>query len=124
MSLTVIRCNLWSAKNMSLAISDDENFVFAALNKANLLKGMVKQQTIILKVTLPDFCWPLKKKAVYLDGIQVHRKAHVEKRDEEINQLMEQKGWQILRIPYEPPLTQQEIQDITQQIQQFIQTEK
>jgi very-short-patch-repair endonuclease len=108
---------------MSSTVSNGEILVFAALSKANLTSGMVTQQTIILKATLPDFCWPLKKKAVYLDGVQVHRKAHVERRDEEINHLMEQKGWQILRIPYEPPLTQQEIHAITQQIQRFIQNE-
>lgn len=78
------------------------------------------QEPIVLRVTLPDFCWPQKKKAVYLDGIQIHRKAHVERRDEEINDLMTQCGWQILRIPYEPPLTSTEAKQIVEQIREFI----
>jgi very-short-patch-repair endonuclease len=81
---------------------------------------MVMQEPIVLRVTLPDFCWPQKKKAVYLDGIQIHRKAHVERRDEEINDLMTQCGWQILRIPYEPPLTPTEAKQIVEQIREFI----
>jgi len=101
---------------------DDDGKVdlFTVLSRANLTGGMVVQKPIVLKATLPDFCWPMKKKAVYLDGVQVHRKAHVERRDEEINDLMDHQGWQILRIPYEPPLTPKDVTGIVKQIQEFI----
>jgi very-short-patch-repair endonuclease len=105
---------------MSSTVSNGEITLFKALNSANLTYGMVTQKPIVLKATLPDFCWPLKKKAVYLDGVQVHTKAHVERRDEEINDLMEKRGWQILRIPYEPPLTTEEAKQIAEQIREFI----
>ncbi|MDR2699268.1 MAG: DUF559 domain-containing protein [Nitrososphaerota archaeon] len=94
-----------------------------ALNQANLTDGMVTQQPIILKITLPDFCWHLKKKAIYLDGIQVHTKTPIEQRDQEINELLEQRGWQTLRIPYTPPLTKTETEKIVEQIKEFIQNE-
>jgi len=99
---------------------DGKADLFTVLGRANLTGGMVVQKSIVLKATLPDFCWSSKKKAVYLDGVQVHRKAHVERRDEEINDLMEQRGWQILRIPYEPPLTPEDATQIAKQIQEFI----
>jgi len=106
--------------NNCSSVSNGEITLFKALSQANLTRGMITQHPIILKATLPDFCWPTKKKAVYLDGIQVHTKAHVERRDEEINDLMEQRGWQILRIPYNPPLTLQEAKLLTEQIREFI----
>jgi very-short-patch-repair endonuclease len=108
------------ANIMQPQVSKGELALFAALSHANLTGGMTTQQPIVLKFTLPDFCWHLKKKAVYLDGVQVHRKAHVERRDEEINMLMEQRGWQILRIPYTPPLTPTETAKIVEQIKEFI----
>jgi len=101
-------------------VSKGEMDVFQALSKAGLTTGMVTQHSVVLKFTVPDFAWFEHKKAVYLDGIQVHNKAHVERRDEEINNLMEQRGWQVLRIPYEPPLTKEEIAEIVKQIQQFL----
>lgn len=56
--------------------------LFTVLDLANFAGGMVVQRSIVLNVTLPDFCWPLKKKAVYIDGMQTHRKAQVECHDE------------------------------------------
>ncbi|MDR2700474.1 MAG: DUF559 domain-containing protein [Nitrososphaerota archaeon] len=107
-------------QNMHPKVSKGEISVFTALSKANLTYGMVTQKPIILKFTLPDFSWPNLKKAVYLDGIQVHQKAHIEQRDQEINNLLEQRGWQTLRIPYTPPLTEKEIMEIVNQIHEFI----
>jgi len=111
---------LSSKQHLHPTVSRGEIEVFKALSKANLTSGMVTQLPVVLKFTVPDFCWHLKKKAVYLDGVQVHNKAHVERRDEEINNLMEQRGWQVLRIPYEPPLTKEETAEIVKQIQQFL----
>jgi very-short-patch-repair endonuclease len=106
--------------NLHPQVSRGEIELFTALSHANLTYGMVTQQTVVLKSTVPDFMWHLKKKAVYLDGVQVHNKAHVERRDEEINDLMERRGWTILRIRYEPPLTPEETAKIVEQIREFI----
>ncbi len=47
---------------------------------------------------------------MYLDGLQVHSHDKQQKRDEEISTLLEAKGWEVLRIPYEPPLSEKELQ--------------
>ncbi|MCL2172242.1 MAG: endonuclease domain-containing protein [Nitrososphaerota archaeon] len=110
-----------SYKNrMCPKVSKGEISVFSALSSAGLTAGMVTQQPIILKATIPDFCWFELKKAVYLDGIQVHRKDKQQQKDNEIVDLLEQRGWDVLRIPYEPPLTGPEVREITEAIRQFI----
>jgi len=81
---------------------------------------MVTQRSIILKATIPDFCWFERKKAVYLDGAQVHRKDKQQQKDQEVVDLLEQKGWDVLRIPYEPPLTIPEVEEIVRTIKHFI----
>jgi very-short-patch-repair endonuclease len=81
---------------------------------------MVTQKTIVLKSTMPDFCWLNKRKAVYLDGFQVHSHDKQQKRDEEICDLLEAKGWEVLRIPYEPPLSEKELQKIVASIKHFV----
>jgi very-short-patch-repair endonuclease len=101
-------------------VSKGEISVFSALSSAGLTAGMVTQQPIILKATIPDFCWFELKKAVYLDGVQVHKKDKQQQKDNEIVDLLEQRGWDVLRIPYEPPLTAPEVQEIIENIKQFI----
>ena len=49
-------------------VSRAEIDVFKSLSAAGLTTGMVTQQPIILKSTIPDFCWMEKRKIVYLDG--------------------------------------------------------
>ncbi|MCL2691390.1 MAG: DUF559 domain-containing protein [Candidatus Bathyarchaeota archaeon] len=110
-----------SYKNrMCPKVSKGEISVFSALSIAGLTSGMVTQQPIILKATIPDFCWFDLKKAVYLDGVQVHRKDKQQQKDNEIVDLLEQKGWDVLRIPYEPPLTAPEVEEIITTIRHFI----
>jgi len=94
--------------------------VFQALSAAGLTSGMVTQKTIVLKSTTPDFCWLNKRKAVYLDGLQAHSGDKQQKRDEEICELLEDKGWEVLRIPYEPPLNEKELQKIVAAIKDFV----
>ncbi len=81
---------------------------------------MVTQQPIILKATIPDFCWVNLKKVVYLDGRQVHKKDKQLQKDEEIVELLELQGWEVLRIPYDPPLKPSEVQEIVETIRRFI----
>lgn len=101
-------------------VSKGEISVFSALSAAGLTTGMVTQQPIVLKATIPDFCWQHLKKVVYLDGRQVHKKDKQIQKDEEITELLELQGWEVLRIPYDPPLTPKEVQEIITTIRRFI----
>ncbi len=101
-------------------VSKAEIELFKALSIQGLTGGMVTQQPIILKSTIPDFCWMEKRKIVYLDGNPVHKKDKQLERDEEIDELLELKGWEVLRIPYDPPLTEKGLQKITAQIRRFL----
>jgi len=101
-------------------VSKAELEVFRALSATGLTSGMVTQRTIVLKVTIPDFCWLNKRKAVYLDGAQVHSGDKQQQRDEEVCELLEAKGWEVLRIPYEPPLSGKELQKIIAEIKEFV----
>jgi very-short-patch-repair endonuclease len=101
-------------------VSKGEISVFSALSTAGLTYGMVTQQPIILRATIPDFCWFELKKAVYLDGIPVHKKDKQQQKDQEVVDLLEQRGWDVLRIPYEPPLSPIEADEIVETIRRFI----
>ena len=81
---------------------------------------MVTQKTIVLKCTIPDFMWLNKRKIVYLDGEQVHSKDKQQERDEEICELLTAQGWEVLRIPYDPPLNGKSLQEIIASIRQFL----
>jgi very-short-patch-repair endonuclease len=107
-------------KRMHPKVSKAEIEVFKALSAAGLTKGMVTQKPIVLKLTVPDFCWLNKRKAIYLDGLQVHSSDKQQERDEEICCLLEAKGWEVLRIPYEPPLSEKELRKIVASIKEFI----
>lgn len=110
-----------SYKNrMHPKVSNAEIEVFKALSAAGLTTNMVTQRTIILKSTIPDFCWINKRKIVYLDGIQAHSSDKTQQRDEEIDELLEMQGWDVLRIPYDPPLSAQALQEIMAIIKQFL----
>ena len=106
--------------HMHPKVSKAEIDVFKALSAAGLTSGMVTQKTIVLKSTIPDFCWLNKRKAVYLDGLQAHSGDKQQRRDEEICGLLEDKGWEVLRIPYEPPLNGKELQKIIIAIKDFL----
>jgi very-short-patch-repair endonuclease len=101
-------------------VSKGEISVFSALSSAGLTYGMVTQKPIILRATIPDFCWFELKKAVYLDGIPVHKKDKQQQKDQEVVELLEQRGWDVLRIPYEPPLSPIETDEIVETIRRFI----
>ncbi len=101
-------------------VSKAEIEVFKALSSSGLTEGMVTQKTIVLKSTVPDFCWPDRRKAVYLDGSQVHFGDKQEKWDEEVRELLEGKGWEVLRIPYDPPLSDQKLTEIVAAIRRLL----
>jgi len=105
-------------------VSNAEVEVFKALSASGLTKGMVTQKTIVLKSTIPDFCWLDKRKAVYLDGLQAHSKDKQQEWDQEVCELLEAKGWKVLRITYEPPLTEKNLHEILATIKRFIGTDE
>ncbi|MCX8153892.1 MAG: endonuclease domain-containing protein [Candidatus Bathyarchaeota archaeon] len=107
-------------RKMHPKVSNAEIDLFKALSAAGLTTGMVTQKPIVLKATIPDFCWLDKRKAVYLDGMQAHSSDKQQERDEEIRILLEEKGWEVLRIPYEPPLSEKELQRIVALIKEFL----
>jgi very-short-patch-repair endonuclease len=101
-------------------VSQAEMAVFQALSMAGLTTGMVTQKPIILKSTIPDFCWMNKRKIVYLDGTPVHSSDKQQKHDNEIDELLTAQGWDVLRIPYQPPLTEKGLQEIVATIKRFL----
>ena len=106
--------------SMHPTVSNAEMAVFQTLSIRGLTNGMITQQPIILKSTIPDFCWPSKKKIVYLDGRPVHKKDKQIEHDEEIDDLLIARGWEVLRIPYDPPLTEKGLQKIMATIKDFL----
>ncbi len=106
--------------NLHPKVSNAELQLFRALSAAGLTTGMTTQQPIILKATSPDFCWPEKRKIVYLDGKQAHASDEQQKRDQEIVELLELQGWDVLRIPYEPPMPEPCLQEILQKVKRFL----
>jgi very-short-patch-repair endonuclease len=104
-------------------VSRAEIEVFKALSASGLTRGMVTQQPIILKSTIPDFCWMEKRKIIYLDGNPVHKKDKTIERDEEITDLLIAQGWDVLRIPYNPPLTERGLKEIMATIKRFLDTD-
>lgn len=107
-------------ERMHPKVSNAEIEVFKALSVQGLTGGMVTQQPIVLKSTVPDFCWLNKRKIVYLDGNQVHIKDKAQQRDAEIDELLEMQGWDVLRIPYDPPLTEKSLREIMITIRKFL----
>ncbi len=107
----------WKSK-LHPAVSRAEEQVFAELSRLGLTKGMVTQKTIVLKSTIPDFQWDSKRKALYLDGEQAHRGR--EEWDEEVENLLEKRGWKVLRIRYAAPLTTKNLTRILDEIQQWL----
>lgn len=82
-------------ERMHPRVSNAEMEVLKALSATGLTEGLVTQRTIVLKTSIPDFCWPEKRKVVYLDGSAVHKRSKQEARDEEIDELMTAQGWDV-----------------------------
>jgi very-short-patch-repair endonuclease len=100
-------------EHMNTKVSNAEMDVFEALSASGLTRGMVTGVRLKFKAvnpvtgehesTVPDFWWRGANKLVYLDG-PPHLKNHAQIRDEKINGLLEQEGYEYIRFPYTPPL--------------------
>ena len=105
-------------------VSKAEIEVFKSLSINGLTNGMVTQRTIVLKSTVPDFCWLNKRKAVYLDGKQAHSSDKQKEKDEEMVELLEEKGWRVLRILYDPPISKKVLMETVEKIRNFINSDE
>jgi very-short-patch-repair endonuclease len=101
-------------------VSKAEYTIFGELSRRDLTHGMTTQDTVILRLTIPDFLWRERKKALYIDGCFVHSSDKAIKNDTEIDELMEYKGWSVLRLKYEPPLTKTALADMMGKIERFL----
>jgi very-short-patch-repair endonuclease len=101
-------------------VSNAELEVFKELSRLGLTGGLVTQEPIVLRFTVPDFCWPALRKVVFLDGKQVHSKSKVESREAEMDGLLERLGWSVLRIPYDPPLVGKALDAVLVSIREFV----
>jgi very-short-patch-repair endonuclease len=101
-------------------VSKAEIEVFKSLSASGLTSGMVTQKPIILKSTIPDFCWLEKRKVVYLDGLKAHAGDKQQEWDAEVQDLLELQGWEVLRILYDPPLTEKTLMEIIDAIRRFL----
>ena len=99
-------------------VSKAEIRIFKELQRQGLTSCMVTQKTFVLRQTIPDFWWMKLRKVVYLDGEQAHRGR--EERDSEIKELMENMGFEVLRISYKAPLTNKRFLEVIEEIKEFI----
>jgi len=99
-------------ERMKVGISTAEDQLHAGLVRLKLTKGLFRNRSIPLKPTVngqkrqthPDFCWPYKSFAFYLDG-PPHETRGGRFRDESITTELEAEGWTVLRAKYRPPLS-------------------
>jgi very-short-patch-repair endonuclease len=107
----------WRSR-MHPTVSRAEEIVFQELSRLHLTGAMVTQKPIVLRQTIPDFFWIEKRKCVYLDGEQAH--AGKEELDQEIVDMLEVRGFSVLRITYKPPLSGTRLAEIIGDIREFI----
>jgi len=104
---------------MMVGESSGERRLLVRLQSEGLMGGCFFQRMVILKVTTPDFLWEKQKLAVYLDG-PPHLKSHVMERDEELRELLRQRGWRVLEFPYSPPLSESRLREIVEGIREAL----
>ena len=115
-------------ERMKVPVSKGEYQLFIALKRAGLGDGIITQRKIQLRepdeahphglVTTPDFLYPRRMLALYLDGNNVHRGYRLE-RDEEIDELMKLKGWTVVRFPYHAPLSDKRKREIVEEVRRI-----
>ena len=104
---------------MQVAESRGELKLLTALQREGLMRDCSYQEVIVLKATVPDFCWRKYKLVAYLDG-PPHLKDRVMERDAELRELLRGLGWRVLEFPYVPPLSDSRLKEITTSIQEAL----
>lgn len=87
---------------MHTAFPKAEEQVLIGLERRGLTKragGMFRDEPICLLQTIPDYNWKFVKFPVYLDG-PPHLKESRRLKDEQINALLQKRGWAPLRLPH------------------------
>ena len=112
---------------MKVGISIAEDQLHAALIREGLTKGLWRNYSIPLKPTAngqqrqtrPDFCWPTRSFAFYLDGV-VHHTSGARLRDESITAELEADGWTVLREGYSSSLSKKRMVEIVAGIREVL----
>ena len=112
---------------MKVGISTAEDQLHAALIREGLTKGLWRNYSIPLKPTAngqqrqtrPDFCWPSRNFAFYLDGV-VHNRSGARLRDERITTELEADGWTVLRAGYSSSLSKKRKVEIVAELREAL----
>jgi very-short-patch-repair endonuclease len=80
-------------------VSNIEIAIANALNESGIT-GFLTQHPIVIQQTIPDFFFPDKRLAVYIDG-PVH--SGREDRDQELRDALRRRGYKVLELSYEKP---------------------
>lgn len=99
--------------------SEAEVEVFKELQKHGI-KNFVANQTVILDWTEVDLFFPNEKLCVFLDGLPIHSREKQRERDEYVTRKLEERGYRVLRISYETPLSREKIREIVDKIKKHI----
>ena len=105
--------------------SNAEDKVLKLLCKARLNEtlqhGFRTQEYLVLRQTIPDFYFPEKRLCIYLDG-PPHLKGKNEMNDAEIDALLDERNYKVLRRPYKYPLSNGEAEKILAEIVEAVNT--
>jgi len=99
--------------------SNAEIDILIGLEERGLTKGMFRDMEICLEKTIPDYFWPSRGLAVYLDG-PVHLKERQRLKDERIDERLRKLGLRVLRISYRSPLSKHLREKILDEIEEAL----
>ena len=116
---------------MKVGISAAEDQLHATLIREELTKGLYRNYSIALKPTAngqqrqtrPDFCWPSRNFAFYLDGV-VHHTNGARLRDERIQAELEADGWTVLRAGYSSSLSKKRKGEIVVELREALEVKE
>lgn len=109
-------------RNMRVPVSKFEIETIAEMGRRGLYRGLETNEVVILRFCKPDLKWDILKRAVFLDGIEVHSSPHQQDRDERITSELERLGWLVLRERYKPNPSKARKKEIWDEIEEFIAT--
>jgi very-short-patch-repair endonuclease len=81
---------------------------------------MFRDVEICLEKTTPDWFWPTRGVALYLDGEQVHSSERAQLRDDKITDMLTNRGIKCLRFRYRPPLSKKRLNEIVAEIEEAL----
>ena len=94
--------------------SRGEQLILEALHRDHI--HPLTKTDVVLEATRPDFLFPDKKLAIYLDGPPHLKNPAKEELDTEITEKLQRQGYKVLRIQYRPPLGKKKALEIASEI--------